>query len=349
MSGSLDSSVSERAQHFLKVLIQRYIRDGQPVGSRTLARDAGLELSPATIRNVMADLEEIGLVRSPHTSAGRVPTVSGYRFFVDFLLTLKPPEPAEIERLYHRIAAEQDRRTLVDVASRALSSLTAMAGVVTVPRRDHVFFRQIEFLRLSERRVLVILVTDDGEVQNRVIETKAEFTPGKLQEAANYLNENYSGLDLHAMRERVLGEMQETRNRMDLIMARALEMVGQVLDDGQEPEEDMVVAGQTNLMGFAELAQMDRLRQLFDSFAEKRGVLHLLDRSLAAEGVQLFIGDESGYEPFEDCSLITAPYEVEGRVAGVLGVVGPTRMAYDKVIPIVDVTAKLLSTVLNQR
>ena len=349
MAGSLDSIVSERAQHFLKVLIQRYIRDGQPVGSRTLARDAGLDLSPATIRNVMADLEDVGLVRSPHTSAGRVPTVSGYRFFVDFLLTLRQPEPAEIERLYQRISAEQDRRTLVDVASRALSSLTQMAGVVTVPRRDHVFFRQIEFLPLSERRVLVILVTEDGEVQNRVIETGADFTPARLQEAANYLNDNYSGLDLQAMRQRVLDEMQETRNRMDLIMARALEMVGQVLDDGKEPEDDMVVAGQTNLMGFAELAQMDRLRQLFDSFSEKRSVLHLLDRSLVAEGVQIFIGEESGYEPFEDCSLIAAPYEVEGRVAGVLGVVGPTRMAYDKVIPIVDVTARLLSTVLNQR
>ena len=348
MARSLESSVNERAQHFLKVLIQRYIRDGQPVGSRTLARDAGMELSPATIRNVMADLEDVGLVRSPHTSAGRVPTVSGYRFFVDFLLTLKAPDPVEIERLYHRIAGEQDRRTLIDVASRALSSLTQMAGVVTVPRRDQVLFRQIEFLRLSERRVLVILVTDDGEVQNRVIETRAEFSPAKLQEAANYLNENYSGLDLPAMRERVLGEMQETRARMDLLMARALEMAGQVLE-GQEPEEDMVVAGQTNLMGFAELAQMDRLRQLFDSFSEKRGVLHLLDRSLEAEGVQIFIGDESGYGPFEECSLITAPYEVDGRVAGVLGVVGPTRMAYDKVIPIVDVTAKLLSTVLNQR
>jgi len=343
-----EPSVNERAQHFLKALIERYIRDGQPVGSRTLARDAGLDLSPATIRNVMADLEDLGLVRSPHTSAGRVPTVSGYRFFVDFLLTLSPVDPREMDALRHRIAAETDTKGLVDVASRALSGFTRMAGLVTVPRRDRLYFRQIEFLSLSDTRVLVILVTSDGEVQNRVIETKGRFSESDLKQAANYLNQNYSGLDLQQMRSRVLDEMQETRNRMDLIMSRALEMTGQILD-GQEPDEDMVVAGQTNLMGFAELAQMERLRQLFDSFSEKHQVLHLLDRSLEAQGVQIFIGDESGYSPFEECSLITAPYEVNGEMAGVLGVVGPTRMPYDKVIPIVDMTAKLVSAVLNQR
>ena len=348
MSVPFDSAINERAQHFLRVLIERYIREGQPVGSRTLARDAGLDLSPATIRNVMADLEEMGLIRSPHTSAGRVPTVPGYRFFVDFLLTLQPLDPQRMEQLRNRIAAEPDPRTLVDVASRALSSLTQMAGLVTVPKRDRLFFRQIEFLRLSEGRVLVVLVTGDGEVENRVIEIDSGISRSKLQEAANYLNGNYSGLTLEEMRTRVHEDMQETRNRMDLIMTRALEMAGQVLE-GREPEEDVVVAGQTNLMNFAELAQMDRLRQLFDSFAEKREVLHLLDRSLAADGVQIFIGDESGCEPFEECSLISAPYEVDGQLAGVLGVVGPTRMAYDKVIPIVDVTAKLLSAVLNQR
>lgn len=348
MPASIDNSVNERAQHFLKVLIERYIRDGQPVGSRTLARDAGMDLSPATIRNVMSDLEEVGLVRSPHTSAGRVPTNSGYRFFVDFLLTLRPVEEHDVERLRNRIAAERDPKALIDVASRALSSLTSMAGLMTVPRRDQILFRQIEFLRLSGNRILVILVTSDGEVQNRVIETGVTFTESQLTEAANYINAHYSSLDLERMRERVLGELQETRSRMDDIMSRALEMAGQVLD-GQGPDEDMVVSGQTNLMGFAELAQMERLRQLFDLFAEKRHILHLLDRSLEAEGVQIFIGDESGYEPFEDCSIVTAPYEVDGRVKGVLGVVGPARMAYDKVIPIVDVTARLVSSILNQR
>ena len=348
MPAPIDKSVNERAQHFLKVLIERYIRDGQPVGSRTLARDAGMDLSPATIRNVMSDLEEVGLVRSPHTSAGRVPTNSGYRFFVDFLLTLRPVEEQDVERLRDRIAAEKDPKALIDVASRALSSLTSMAGLVTVPRRDRILFRQIEFLRLSGNRILVILVTSDGEVQNRVIETGVTFTESQLTEAGNYINAHFSSLDLEQMRGRVLQELQETRSRMDGIMSRALEMAGQVLD-GQGPDEDMVVSGQTNLMGFAELAQMERLRQLFDLFAEKRHILHLLDRSLEAEGVQIFIGDESGYEPFEECSIVTAPYEVDGQVKGVLGVVGPARMAYDKVIPIVDVTARLVSSILNQR
>ena len=348
MPAPIDKSVNERAQHFLKVLIERYIRDGQPVGSRTLARDAGMDLSPATIRNVMSDLEEVGLVRSPHTSAGRVPTNSGYRFFVDFLLTLRPVEEQDVERLRDRIAAEKDPKALIDVASRALSSLTSMAGLVTVPRRDRILFRQIEFLRLSGNRILVILVTSDGEVQNRVIETGVTFTESQLTEAGNYINAHFSSLDLEQMRGRVLQELQETRSRMDGIMSRALEMAGQVLD-GQGPDEDMVVSGQTNLMGFAELAQMERLRQLFDLFAEKRHILHLLDRSLEAEGVQIFIGDESGYEPFEECSIVTAPYEVDGQVKGVLGVVGPARMAYDKLIPIVDVTARLVSSILNQR
>ena len=348
MVESAGTSVSERAQHFLKVLIERYIRDGQPVGSRTLARDAGMDLSPATIRNVMADLEDIGLVRSPHTSAGRVPTSSGYRFFVDFLLTLQPLGDREIQRLRTSISGEADPKALIESASRALSGVTQMAGLVTVPRRDQLLFRQIEFLRLSPTRVLVILVTSDGEVQNRVIETGIEFSESRLTEAANYLNQNYSGLDLEQMRGRMIEELRDTRSRMDGIMSEALELAGQVLGGGAT-EEDMVVSGQTNLMGFAELAQMERLRRLFDLFAEKRHILHLLDRSLEAEGVQIFIGDESGYEPFADCSIVTAPYEADGRVMGVLAVVGPSRMAYDRVIPIVDVTSRLLSSLLNQR
>lgn len=348
MASSIDSSVNDRAQHFLKVLIERYIRDGQPVGSRTLARDAGMDLSPATIRNVMADLEEVGLIKSPHTSAGRVPTNSGYRFFVDFLLKLQPVEQQDMERLRNQIASEADPKVLMDMASRALSSFTHMAGVVSMPRLDQLLFRQIEFLRLSGNRVLVILVTSDGEVQNRVIETDVEYTLSQLTEAANYVNAHFSGLDLEQMRARVVEELQETRNRMDDVMSSALEMAGEVLK-GEHQDEDILVSGQTNLMGFAELAQMDRLKQLFDSFAEKRHILHLLDQSLEADGVQIFIGDESGYEPFEDCSIVTAPYEAEGRIKGVLGVVGPARMAYDKVIPIVDVTARLLSSILNQR
>ena len=348
MSKPLDTSVNERAQHFLKVLIERYIRDGQPVGSRTLARDSGLDLSPATIRNVMADLEDLGLIRSPHTSAGRVPTVSGYRFFVDYLVTLQPVGDVDVDRLRASISGGHERKGLMEAASRALSDLTHMAGVVTIPRRDRLFFRQIEFLPLSSNRVLVILVSSDGEVQNRVIETKDPFPASKLENCANFLNEHYSGLTLQQMRSRLLEEMQDTRTRMDHIMARALEMVGQVLD-GEDPKEDVVVAGQTNLLSFAELTQMDRLRQLFESFDHKREILHLLDRSVEADGVQIFIGEESSYAPFEDCSLVTASYGMDDEVAGVLAVVGPTRMAYDRVIPVVDVTAKLLGAMLNRR
>lgn len=348
MTTAIESTVNERAQHFLKVLVERYIRDGQPVGSRTLARDSGLDLSPATIRNVMADLEDLGLIRSPHTSAGRVPTVSGYRFFVDYLVTLQPMETNELDRLRASISSEHERKAMTEAATRALSDLTRMAGVVTIPRRNRLYFRQIEFLPLSANRVLVILVSSEGEVQNRVIETKENFPASKLESCANFLNQHYSGLSLHQMRARLLEEMQETRTRMDIIMTRALEMVGQVLD-GEESGEDVIVAGQTNLLSFSELTQMDRLRQLFDSFDHKREMLHLLDRSAEAEGVQIFIGEESSYEPFEDCSLVTAPYDVDGEVAGVLAVVGPTRMAYDRVIPVVDVTAKLLGAVLNRR
>ncbi|MEN8175652.1 MAG: heat-inducible transcriptional repressor HrcA [Pseudomonadota bacterium] len=348
MASVSDPAVNERARHFLKVLVERYIREGQPVGSRTLARDTDLEFSPATIRNVMADLEDLGLVHSPHTSAGRVPTVSGYRFFVDFLITLKPPDARKVEPMKTSIVSEVEPRAVAEAASLALSSLTEMAGLVMVPRRDRAIFRQMEFLRLSDTRVLVILVTSDGEVQNRVIDTRVKYSEKELVEAANFLNFNYSGLDLRQMHEHLVEEMRRMRRDMDAIMARALEMAGRVLD-GHESDEDFVMSGQTNLMGFTELAEMESLRQLFDSFSEKRQILHLLDRSMKADGIQLFIGEESGYEPFESVSLVTSPYEVDGDVAGVLGVVGPTRMAYDKVIPVVDVTARLLSSALNQR
>jgi heat-inducible transcriptional repressor len=343
---SSDASVNERAQHFLKVLIERYIRDGQPVGSRTLAREAGGDLSPATIRNVMADLEELGLVTSPHTSSGRVPTVSGYRFFVDTLLTLRPLNESEVDQARHQLEAVFDGQALADMASRLLSQFTHMAGVVTVPRRERLVLRQIEFLPLSSRRVLTIVVTGDGVVHNRIIETAKAYTSGELEQAANYLNRTYGGVDLEMVRNAVLQEMGKTREALDEIMRRAVEMAGKALES-QAGGDGLLVTGQTNLMDFSELAHMERLRQLFDAFQEKQQLLHLLDRCLAADGVQIFIGQESGFRPLDHCSVVTAPYTIDGQVAGVLGVVGPTRMAYDRVIPIVDVTARLLGAALK--
>jgi len=344
----VEPMITERAQYFLKVLIERYIRDGEPVGSRTLSRDSGLDLSPATIRNVMSDLEDLGLVASPHTSAGRIPTVSGYRLFVDSLLTLIPLESTEVSELREKLAGESDAKNLVESASRVLSGLTHMAGVVMVPRREQVVFRQIEFLPLSGNRVLTILVTREGDVHNRIIETRKAFSPAQLQQAANLLNQHYAGEGLEEMHRLLVAEMEEARNQMNRIMVRALEMAEQVIDTSSD-SDDYVMAGQTNLMDFNELAQMGRLRSLFDSFTQKHELLHLLDESMRAEGVQIFIGEESGYQPLDHCSLVAAPYEINDQVAGVLGVIGPTRMAYDRVIPIVDITAKLLGAALKPR
>lgn len=341
-------TVNERAQHFLKVLIERYIRDGEPIGSRTLARDSGLHLSPATIRNVLADLEELGLIISPHTSAGRVPTVPGYRMFVDSLITLKPLEIDEVARIERNFTAESESKTLVETTSKLLSGLTRMAGIVMVPRRETIHFRQIEFLPLSGRQVLTILVTSEGEVHNCIINTRRNYTEAELIQSANLLSENYAGQGLEEMRRSLLKDLQETRDSMNRLMARALEMAEQVIDTAKE-KNDFILAGQTNLMDFNELANMESLRRLFDSFTEKHELLHLLDESMRAEGVQLFIGEETGKGPLDQCSLVTAPYEVNDNVMGVLGVIGPTRMAYDRVIPIVDITAKLLGAALKQR
>jgi len=346
---SVDYAVNERAQYFLKVLIEHYIRDGQPVGSRTLARDSGMNLSPATIRNVMSDLEEAGLITSPHTSAGRVPTVSGYRFFVDFLVSLRPLKKSEVQQMQQQIAVGADGRALAARASAALSDLTHMAGLVMIPRREQILFRQIEFVPLSGSRILVILVTSDGEVQNRVIESAKRFSASQLTQAQNFLTANYGGQDLESMRAGLLKEMQSTRKQMDEVMTQAMELAGLVLNNPDDSDGDFVLSGQTNLMGFHDLSDMTMLKHLFDSFAEKRQILHLLDHCMDADGVQIFIGEESDYEPFDNCTLVTAPYETDGSVAGVLGVVGPTRMDYNKVIPIVDVTAKLLSMALKRQ
>jgi heat-inducible transcriptional repressor len=340
--------LGERAQHFLKILIERYIKDGQPVGSRTLAKDAGTGLSPATIRNVMADLEELGLVVSPHTSAGRVPTVSGYRMFVDSLLTLQPLQSLELGQLKEHLESEAEPSVLLSSASQLLSELTHMAGVVMMPRRERVAFRQIEFLPLSSGRVLAVLVTNEGEILNRLINTKRDFSRSELERASNYLNHTFSGQTLTSMREIIFREMQQAREDLDQNMAQALEIAGQVML-GDDDSEDCVISGQTNLMDFNDLADMHQLRKLFDAFTQKHEILHLLDQCLHTDGIQIFIGEESGYHHLDNCSVITAPYKDGNEVIGVLGVIGPTRMAYDRVIPIVDVTAKLLGAALKQQ
>ncbi len=340
------SGLSDRAQSLLKLLIERYVQDGQPVGSRTLVRDAKLKLSPATVRNVMADLEDMGFLRSPHTSAGRVPTVRGYRFFVDSLMQVKPLEGREVAELRRRFDPDLSTTDLVQSVSAMLSGITRMAGVVMVPRRELLMLRHVEFLPMSENRVLVILVVNEREVQNRVIHTGRGYTEAELQQAANYLNAQFAGRDLRAIRDALVEELRGTQEDMHRMMRTAIEMAEQAFQPDQ-PSEDYVLAGETNLMDFAELSDVDKLRQLFELFNSKRDLLHLFDQCLNAQGVQIYIGDESGFNSLDEISVITAPYSLEGRVVGVLGVIGPTRMAYDRVVPIVDVTARLLASALN--
>jgi heat-inducible transcriptional repressor len=341
--------LNERAQHLLRVLIERYIRDGEPVGSRTLARDAGMDLSPATIRNVMADLEDLGFVKAPHTSAGRMPTVQGYRFFVDTLLTVQPLDGRELQRLRASFPLDLERTDLVARASDLLSGVTHLAGVVTLPKRKQAALRRIDFLPLSDRRVLVIMVINEREVQNRIIHVDRDYTASEFEAATNYLNEQFGGQDIAAVRARIIADMQRAREDMDRMMQAAVDMAQRVFETDLQEQEGVVVAGQTNLMDFRELREVEKLRHLFEAFTQKREILHLLDKCVDAQGVQIFIGEESGYNVLDECSVVTAPYSVDGRVVGVLGVIGPTRMAYDRVIPIVDTTARLLGAALNPR
>ncbi|MDQ2963707.1 MAG: heat-inducible transcriptional repressor HrcA [Pseudomonadota bacterium] len=338
--------LDSRAQHLLKTLIERYIADGQPVGSRVLSRQSGLELSPATIRNVMADLEEMGFIASPHTSAGRVPTPRGYRFFVDSLLVVKPLQEGEISELQGQLQADRPQ-LLVGAAAQMLSQLTHFAGVVATQRRREASFRHIEFLRLSDRRVLLIIVTPEGDVQNRILHTDRPYTQPQLLEASNFFNQHYAGQPFHTIRALLGDELRQLREDVVGLMSAAVEAGDAAL---AESGDDLVVSGEKNLLEAEDLASnMDRLRRLFEVFEQKTSLLHLLDVSQRAQGVHLFIGGESGLAPLDECSVITAPYEVDGKVLGTLGVIGPTRMAYERVIPIVAVTAKLLSNALTQQ
>lgn len=335
-----------RARRLLRALIAQYIRDGQPVGSRTLAKQSGLDVSPATIRNVLADLEEIGLVAAPHTSAGRIPTTQGYRVFVDSLLEMKPLSLTERARLQSELNPSSGTQDLVNSVSGLLSAATHFVGLVTVPRREAFAFRHIDFVPLDGRRVLVILVFTDNEVQNRVIETARVHSASELEQTANYLNAHYAGLSLEQIRQRLVAELDEARRAMNASMQATIDLAGTALDIGTG--EDVVLSGQTNLMGVQEMANLDRLRELFEAFNRKRDLLALMERCIHARGVRLFIGEESGLSPLDQCSVVAAPYGSEGRVLGVLGVIGPTRMAYERVIPMVQAASQLLTQALNR-
>lgn len=347
---SRKTELSPRAQQLLRTLVERYVRDGTPVGSRTLSRDGGLDLSPASIRNVMSDLEALGLVSAPHTSAGRVPTALGYRVFVDSLMRVRPLTERAVGELERQLASESsDTASLVESASSLLSQFTHMAGVVTVPRTERVVLRQIEFLPLGDCRVLAILVINATEVQNRILQTERDYSRDELTKAANFINAKCAGMDFDSIREVIVAELEHARTSMNQAMIDVVSMAQTALESDSPAQGEYIMAGETNLMGFSELSDVDKLRRLFEAFNQKRDLLNLLDRSIEASGVQIFIGEESGYQILDDCSVVATPYAVDDEVVGVLGVIGPTRMAYERVIPVVDITAKLLSTILNSR
>jgi heat-inducible transcriptional repressor len=337
--------LDNRAQTLLKALVERYIADGQPVGSRALSKLSGLELSPATIRNIMADLEEMGYVASPHTSAGRIPTPRGYRLFVDTLLTVQQLDQHAVGADIRLPSCQPSHhpQKMIANAAQMLSSLSQFAGVVQSPRRESAF-QQIEFLRLSEKRILLVIVDTRGDVQNRLLLTDVDYSPGQLTQSANYLNQNFAGLSFDEVRRRLTGELRQLRDDMGSLMQAAVEAGSEAMQDN----DDMVISGERNLLSVADLSSnMSSLRQMFEMFEQKTGLMQLLDVSSKAGGVQIFIGGESKLVPMDEMSVVTAPYAVNGKIVGTLGVIGPTRMAYERVIPIVDITAKLLSNALS--
>ena len=347
-AGPMRNMLDERAKTLLKTLVERYIADGQPVGSRTLSRASGLELSPATIRNVMADLEDLGLIASPHTSAGRIPTARGYRLFVDAMLTARPkalPEEARDAAIEAHLNADQPQRVIAN-AAQLLSNLSSFVGVVTTPKKQSVF-HHIEFMRLSQRRVLVILVAPDGDVQNRVIFTAQDYTAAQLQEASNYLTSHYAGLSIDAVRERLKSEVDALRAEISALMHAAVQAGSEAV---AESHEQVVVAGERNLLAVQDFSSdLSSLRKLFNLFEQKTQLMRLLEVSSRADGVCIYIGGESLIVPFEELSVVSAPYEVDGKVVGTLGVIGPTRMAYNRMIQIVDITSRLVSNALSSK
>ena len=331
--------LDDRAKLLLKALVERYIADGQPVGSRTLSKASGLELSPATIRNVMSDLEDLGLIASPHTSAGRIPTARGYRLFVDTMLTVQRDQLQAPS-----LAPDQPQKVIAN-AAHLLSSLSQFVGVVMAPKRSSVF-RHIEFLRLSERRLLVILVSPEGDVQNRVLFTEADYSQSQLIEAANYLNAHFAGMAIEQVRARVQQELVKLQGEIAALMQAAVQVSSEAL---AQDADNVVISGERNLLSVSDFSHdMGHLRRAFELFEQKTQLMRLLDVSSQAEGVRIFIGGESQIVPMEELSVVSAPYEVDGQVVGTLGVIGPTRMPYDRMIQIVDITARLVGNALSQ-
>ena len=343
--------LNDRAKHLLKVLVEGYIEDGQPVASTALARRSGLNLSSATIRNVMASLEKKGYIHAPHTSAGRVPTSRGYRLFVDTMVNVNPLDGQVLSALQATInSSQQSINGLIQSASGVLSGITQLAGIISIPRSEAIAIRHIEFLQLSATQVLVVMVMANNDVQNRIIQVESDFTSAELQQFSNYLNEILVGKDIHQARHTLIDDMKQVHEHMNQMMISAIKLGEKALDIADDTaEENCIIAGKTNLMDYDDLSDIQKLRQLFSAFNQKRDVLSLLDKSLQADGVQIFIGKESGYTVFDDCSVVTAPYKLDDNQIGVLGVIGPKRMQYERVIPVVDVTAKLLSAALNAK
>ena len=348
-----NTQLNERAQQLLKVLIEGYIVDGAPVGSSTLAKRSGMKISPATVRNVMAMLEDQGYIHAPHTSAGRVPTARGYRLFVDSLVNIQELDQGDLHTMQGRFSGSQTTNAeLIQTASSLLSSITQLAGVITLPSLEAVAIRHIEFLYLSTDQILVVLVMSDNEVQNRIIHTDQEYSSDELQQYGNYLNQHLNGMDLHRARQHMLDAMNKDRETLNKMMLSAIEL-GEKAFDGMSKddnsEESCLIVGKTKLLDYDDFSDMDTLRQIFNAFNEKRDVLKLLDNCIQAKGVQIFIGRESGKAVFDDCSLVTAPYSIDDKHLGVLGVIGPKRMQYERVIPVVDITSRLLSAALRSK
>lgn len=344
-----EKELDDRAKDLLKKLVARYIREGVPVGSRTLAQDFALDISSATIRNVMAELERGGFLTSPHTSSGRVPTAKGYRFFVDSLLNVQPLDDAAVSALRGQLSLDgRDISMLIDTASKILSNITQLAGVVTLPKRDQLILRHVEFVPLSTRRVLTILVLNEYEVQNKVMDVAWDFSQADLEKMGNYLNDHFVGQDLLQSRKILLQELKEAQQDVNVFMSASLAMAERALVPADKSKDNYILAGQSNLFQAFDSNNVDKLRRMIDAFNHKSVILNLLDQSIQNDGLQIYIGSESGYPELEELSMVTAPYSAQGQVVGVLGVIGPTRMNYEKVIQVVDVTAKLLGAALNQ-
>ena len=337
--------INQRAGKVLKHIIQTYVSTGQPVGSSVLVKAADIKVSSATVRNVMSDLEELGLIHSPHTSAGRIPTSAGYRIYINHLLNSQPLQCKQSQEIRHALKQHDDPKKLLTNASYMLAHLTSFAGVVSMPDSEFSRFKQIEFLKLKKGRILAILVTEDGMVENKVLSLDAEYSDSELTRASNYFNHTYAHRSMFDVRQDLLSKMEKDSSEMQGAMQTAVKMAQGLLDD---EADEVVVTGKSNLYGLPDFSETEQLKGVLDTFHTKRVLLDLVSKSLNGEGISIYIGKESGYEALEACSVIAMPYEKEGQRVGVLGVIGPTRMPYEQVVSVVDVTAKLLSSALSE-